>query len=136
MALIGYCGDDCEECPRYIATQTNDREALKAAAVLWHKVGLRDEVANPEEMICHGCAALDSCHYNDVRGCARERDVSNCGKCDVYPCDKLHLVFDKTHSYANKCRQTCDPQDYQILKRAFFEKKKRLDAIHRAHISN
>ncbi len=132
MALIGYCGDDCEECPRYIATQENDREALKAAAVLWHQVGLNDRIAGSEDMICHGCAALDACHYNEIRECAQEKKLNTCGECEVYPCEKITAVFDKTRSYAETCRQACDSGDYETLKRAFFDKKKRLDAIHKA----
>ena len=62
MAYIGYCGDDCEQCPRYIATKSSDRKKLKEAAVLWNKVGLRDDIAAPEEMVCHGCASLEACH--------------------------------------------------------------------------
>ena len=65
MAYIGYCGDDCEQCPRYIATKSNDRRQLNEAAVLWQKVGLRENFATPEEMVCHGCASLEKCHYND-----------------------------------------------------------------------
>ena len=66
MANIGCCGDDCEQCPRYIATKSNDRGKLMEAAVLWHKAGLRENIAKPEEMICHGCASLEACHYNDI----------------------------------------------------------------------
>lgn len=33
MAYLGCCGDDCECCPRYIATKSNDREKLKEAAI-------------------------------------------------------------------------------------------------------
>jgi hypothetical protein len=130
MALIGYCGDDCKQCPRHIATQNSDQEGLEAAAILWHKVGLRDHIANPEEMICHGCAELDTCHYSDIRECAQEKKIENCGQCNQYPCEKISTVFDKTRLYAQNCRQACDSGDYEVLKRAFFDKKKRLDAIH------
>lgn len=33
MAYIGYCGDDCEQCPRYIATKRGERGKMKEAAV-------------------------------------------------------------------------------------------------------
>ncbi|NNK84195.1 MAG: DUF3795 domain-containing protein [Desulfobacterales bacterium] len=130
MANIGYCGDDCELCPRYIATESNDREKLKEAAFLWKKVGLTDQIVTPEEMICNGCASLEKCHYNDIRECVRDKEISNCGKCNDYPCDKINEVFEKTSSYAQKCKETCASNDYECLNKAFFLKKNRLDAIH------
>lgn len=29
MAKLAFCGNDCHECPRYIATQSGDREYQK-----------------------------------------------------------------------------------------------------------
>ena len=89
MTYIGYCGDDCELFPRYIATQSNDVEQLKQAAILWKIVGLSDHLVPPEEMICNGCASLEKCHYNNIRECNRDKEISSCGKCTEYPCDKL-----------------------------------------------
>ena len=135
MAYIGYCGDDCEQCPRYIATKSGDRGKLKEAAELWQKVGLNDKIVTPEEMICHGCASLEKCHYNDIRECAKNKKIDNCGKCIEYPCEKINAVFDKTSSYAHQCKEACTASDYERLNEAFFLKKKRLDAIHSEHES-
>jgi len=136
MAYIGYCGDECELCPRYIATKSNDGEKLKEAAILWKKVGLHDQIVTPEEMICYGCASLEQCHYNDIRECARDKGISNCGKCNDYPCDKINEIFDKTSSYARQCKETCNLKDYECLHNAFFSKKDRLDEIHIEYISD
>lgn len=130
MAKIRYCGDDCELCPRYIATKTADREKLKEVAVLWQKTGLTDNLTTCEEMICHGCASLEKCHYNDIRRCAKNRDINNCGECTQYVCDKINVVFEKTAAYALQCKATCSASDYEQLNNAFFLKKGRLDAIH------
>ena len=135
MAYIGYCGDDCELCPRYIATKSNDREKLKEAAILWKKVGLKDQIVTPEEMICNGCASLEKCHYNDIRECAEDKEIGNCGKCNEYPCVKINEVFEKTRSYAQQCKEMCGSNDYKRLYKAFFSKKERLDAIHMEYIS-
>jgi len=135
MAYIGYCGDDCELCPRFVATKSNDIEKLKEAAVLWEKVGLRDRVVSSEEMICHGCESLEQCHYNEIRECAKEKEINNCGKCDDYPCDKINEVFNKTNSYARQCKEACDLKDYQCLHNAFFSKKDKLNSIHIEYIS-
>ena len=136
MTYIGYCGDDCELCPRYIATKRNDVEKLKQTAILWKKVGLTDHLVSPEEMICNGCASLESCHYNNIRECNRDKEISNCGKCREYPCDKINQVFDTTSSYARQCKEKCDAKDYQCLHHAFFSKKERLDAIHVKYIKD
>jgi len=136
VSYIGYCGDDCELCPRYIGTKSNDRGKLKEAAILWEKVGFSDQIVTPEEMICDGCASLDRCHYNDIRECAKDREISNCGKCNEYPCVKINEVFKKTSSYAQKCKETCSSNDYERLNKAFFSKKERLDSIHLEHISD
>lgn len=136
MAYIGYCGDDCEQCPRYIATKSNDVEKLKEAAILWEKVGLNDQVVPPEEMVCNGCASLEHCHYNDIRECISGKNISNCGKCKDYPCDKINEVFNRTSLYARQCKEKCNLKDFQCLNNAFFSKKDRLDAIHIAYISD
>lgn len=134
MAYIGYCGDDCELCPRYIATKSNDVEKLKEAAILWEKAGFHNSIVTPEEMICNGCASLEHCHYNDIRECARGKEISNCGKCNEYPCEKIKDVFEKTSSYAKKCKEICDLTNYECLHQAFFSKKFRLDKIHSKYI--
>jgi hypothetical protein len=134
MAYIGYCGDDCELCPRYIATKSNDIKKMKETAILWEKVGFRDHIVSPEEMICKGCASLEQCHYRDVRECAEDKEISNCGNCNDYPCDKINEVFDRTDAYAKQCKKMCDIKDYECLQKAFFSKKDRLDAIHRENI--
>ena len=130
---IGYCGDNCELCPRYIATKSNDRRKLKEAAELWQKVGLVDKILTPDEMICNGCESLEQCHYNQIRECAQEKSINNCGECNEYSCDKINAVFEKTATYAQRCRKECDNNDYTRLEKAFFLKKKRLDAIHSEH---
>jgi len=136
VPYIGFCGDDCELCPRFIATKSNDREKLKEAAILWEKVGLNDQIATPEEMICNGCASLEKCHYNDIRECAKDKEISNCGKCNDYPCDKINGVFEKTRSYDQQCKEACTSNDYECLKKAFFLKKDKLDAIHLEYITD
>lgn len=130
MPYIVYCGDDCELCPRYNATQNNEIEQLKEAAILWEKIGLHESIFPPNKMLCNGWFSLDYCHYNDIRECAKAKDVSNCGECIKYPCDKISEVFDMTVSYANKCKEMCSSQDYKKLHKAFFSKKERLDLIH------
>ena len=130
MEKLGVCGDDCSICPRYIATQQGDAETLRQAADLWKRAGWRDEVGSPKEMICSGCASVKWCRYDDIRDCAQTKEISNCGECDMYPCDKISTVFERTRSYAKQCKDSCSKEDYECLHKAFFSKKSRLDQIH------
>jgi hypothetical protein len=136
MAYIGYCGDNCELCPRYIATKSKDVEQLKEAAILWAKVGLHDGVFHPKKMVCNGCASFEHCVSNNIRECARDKGISSCGKCTEYPCDQINAIFDKTDFFAKQCKEKCDPIDYQWLHSVFFSKKERLDAIHQECIED
>lgn len=45
--LITLCGDNCLECPRYLA-QTE--EELRQVAELWYRVGWRDSIVPAAEM--------------------------------------------------------------------------------------
>ena len=83
-----------------------------------------------EEMTCYGCASSKDCHYGNVRDCARNKRISNCGKCTFYSCDKIDAVFDQTRLYEEQCKINCNTIDYHCLHQAFFIKKERLDAIH------
>ncbi len=35
--IIAYCGGVCTDCPAYVATQTDDREALEKVAAEWRE---------------------------------------------------------------------------------------------------
>ncbi len=64
---IAYCGDNCEFCPRYVATLSNSKEKLKEAALLMRKVGLSYNLENPENMMCHGCQDKEKCENNNYQ---------------------------------------------------------------------
>jgi hypothetical protein len=131
MPKIGYCGDDCELCPRYIATLRENPAELIHAADIWIKAGWKDKGTPPEALVCYGCLSVKECYYDTIQKCAQSRKIANCGECVDYPCDKITFVFKRTESYAKKCKQVCSPVDYNILANAFFFKKKTLDRIHK-----
>jgi hypothetical protein len=135
MAYIAYCGDDCESCPRYMATKSNDVRGLEAAAILWQKAGYHDRLVPPEEMICHGCHSLEQCYYGELCECARGRGIGNCGECTEFPCDRINAVFDKTSSDAVRCKGILSTDEYECLYQAFFSKKDRLETIHSEYVS-
>jgi len=137
MMKLGFCGDDCNVCPRYIATQSGDVEQLKKVAALWYRVGYRDKIVPPEEMICRGCSSTwcNVVDNRDVRECALEKGVENCGKCENYPCEKVLKVFEQTESFAKTCKEKCSKEEYECLQKAFFSKKENLDRVNREWLS-
>ena len=137
MLKLGFCGDDCNACPRYIATQSGDVEQLKKVAALWYRVGYRDKIVPPEEMICHGCSSTwcNRTYLRDVRECASEKSIENCGECEGYPCKKVLKVFEQTESFAKACREKCSKEEYECLQKAFFSKKDNLDRVNREWLS-
>jgi hypothetical protein len=131
MILVGFCGDNCALCPRYIATKRGEIHDLKKVRDLWVRVGWRDKDTSAEEIACRGCASVKSCGYDNVRVCAKNKEISNCGECNDYPCQEIIEVFRRTKSYETKCKKVCSPGEYEELLKAFFLKKQTLDAIHR-----
>jgi hypothetical protein len=130
MTSIGFCGDNCGLCPRYIATKRVDIHYLKKVRDLWVRIGWRDKETSVQEVACDGCTSVQSCRYDNVRICAKDKVITNCGECVDYPCQEIIKVFDRTKSYERKCKEVCSPSEYERLNKAFFLKKKTLDAIH------
>ena len=128
MPKFTFCGDDCGFCPRYRATQSGDDKELRRIAELWYRAGSRPTVLPPEEMICHGCSANNPCPY-EIASCATERGVTTCGECDEYPCDRLARAFDSQKSSSGRWKQACSPEEYELVYKAFFQKKENLDRI-------
>lgn len=95
--MIAYCGLVCTDCPAYVATQANDRDALERVAAQW-----REEYNAPgltvESVICDGCLTSDGRHCShcsecQIRACGVERGVRNCAYCADYACEKLEGFF-------------------------------------------
>ena len=89
MSYISYCGLLCNECPLYIATKNNDLQAKERLAV---ECSTEAITFTAEDMTCEGCF----CHKNDrskmcgdceIRKCAKNKAVENCGLCSEYPCE-------------------------------------------------
>lgn len=135
MQKLGFCGDDCNVCPRYVATQSGSVEQLKKVASLWFRVGYRDKIVPPEELSCHGCFPRTWCDRMYVRTCAVKKGVKNCGKCESYSCEIVTKAFKQTASFAEKIKQKCSKTEYEQLKKAFFEKKKNLDKVNKKWLS-
>lgn len=129
MSKLACCGDDCNFCLRYVATLNKDEDKLREIAILWKKIGWRDNIDPPETLICYGCDTFsETCEYN-VRECCIEKNNENCGKCEDYPCDKIENAFRTTRNNAQKYRHILSKENYEIFEKAFFSKKENLDKV-------
>ena len=63
MNKITLCGDNCLECPRYLA---KTEEELNNVAELWYRVGWRDTIVSHNEIRCTGCSSHKDCTYQLV----------------------------------------------------------------------
>lgn len=94
--MIAYCGLICTDCPAYLATQADDREALERVAAQWREQ-FNEPRITADAVICDGC--LDEgrkagyCSTCEIRACAAGHGVINCGHCDDYACEKLEGFF-------------------------------------------
>ena len=131
---MGYCGDVCDYCPRYIATQSGDKNKLKEVAILWHKAGVRPKILTPEEMICHGCFPKKECQFGIAR-CASGKGVSHCGECSDYPCANLKSRFDLIPSISETWKSVCTKEEYELIHKAFWQKKENLDKAREEYLS-
>jgi Protein of unknown function (DUF3795) len=127
---IGICGNVCSECNRYIATRNNDITELEKAAELWFRLGFRDKIVAPEELKCEGCSKEIDCAYK-INNCEHLAGKNNCGECDIYPCDRLNSIFEKTDKFARICRKKCSDSEYLQLEKAFFNKRTILNDINK-----
>ncbi|MBD3255701.1 MAG: DUF3795 domain-containing protein [Candidatus Lokiarchaeota archaeon] len=131
---LAYCGDNCEECPRYIATITEKRENLKKAALLMKKVGWPYNLRDLEQMKCQGCQDMETCEYK-IKDCCIGREIENCGNCVDYPCQKIKNAFHITEVNSRNFKDILTKDEYTMFQKAFFEKKLNLDKEHKLNFS-
>ena len=126
--ILSACGNDCSACPRYTASPYEKSEdELRHTAELWYKIGYRDKIVSVDEISCNGCKPENWCRYHVVK-CCDDKGIRNCSECTEYPCDNIKECFNVTKSFAPQCRKKCTDEEYQQLKKAFFEKEKNLQA--------
>lgn len=127
--IIAACGNDCSACPRYVAhPYEKTRDELRHTAELWMRTGYRDHVVAIEEIACTGCKPENRCRYHVVT-CCHDKGITSCAACDAYPCAVMEDCFRVTKSFEPTCRQVCTEQEYNQLRKAFFEKAKNLSEL-------
>ena len=127
--MIGLCGDNCEYCPRYVATQNGRIEELEETKELWVRLGLRAPDFPVKNMVCHGCKPENKCAYTELRACVSTKMYDNCGLCDEYPCKIVESVFDKSEKLKGRVNNICTQEEKDNLQKAFFSKKEYFDRI-------
>ena len=130
--MIGFCGDNCTYCPRYIATQNGVMIELEKVKELWVRLRLRDHDFPAEDMTCNGCSPDNNCAYTELRQCISTKVHQNCGLCDEYPCELLDRAFKKSEKLKSHANKVCTQEEMDILTKAFFSKKEYFDRIHQS----
>lgn len=98
---IAYCGLNCEGCPIYLATRETDPELQEdmrksIAELCFDEYGM---TLQPEEITdCDGCRSVNGrlfsgCRNCEIRKCAMEKLLDNCGLCLEFSCEKLENFF-------------------------------------------
>lgn len=127
--IIAACGNDCAVCPRYTAhPYEKSEEMLRHTAELWYKIGYRDHTVTNEEIACTGCKTENMCRYQIVTCCA-EKGIRSCAECSEFICARLEKCFAVTESFMPACQSVCTKEEYEILRKAFFEKEKNLKQL-------
>lgn len=103
-------------------------DELHQTAELWCKIGYRDRLVSNDEIQCSGCTINNWCRYKIVE-CTERHKIENCGQCPNYPCGKIKDAFEQTLLFEPSCKLQCSVEEYDIIKRSFFEKEKNLDEI-------
>lgn len=101
-----YCGHDCSRCITYIATINND-ENLKAQVKEFYKNQFCYDIPI-DEVHCLGGRSSEMfifCRDCPFIKCCRERKISACVDCAVYPCKKIGEYEKK---YVNKYHQIAE----------------------------
>jgi hypothetical protein len=92
--ITAVCGLTCNDCIAYVAAKRNDNSLREKAIEAW---STDTERLKLEEIDCDGCQTggrlYKFCSICEVRKCALERGLANCGHCAEYPCQKLEKLW-------------------------------------------
>ena len=127
---IGVCGNNCLDCPRSSATMRNNAELFSELLHLYVKAGLRPKGTTVEDLRCEGCATVKKCVYSDLKACANEHLVENCGECRRYPCARIESVFKKSEAMKNTMKMALTSCEMGLFGDVFFRKEENLNRIH------
>jgi hypothetical protein len=97
---LGYCGLNCETCPMFVATVTNDDALRQKTVQEWSKlcgsyIGKQLEL---DDVNCTGCWSNNNifvgCSNCSIRKCCQEKKFVTCANCNDYgTCEMLNGFF-------------------------------------------
>ena len=107
---IAYCGLNCETCIVKVTIANEGEAGLERLAREW---STPENIIQGKDLFCNTyCTSSEGilptyCETCDIRKCAIEKKVSNCGVCAKYPCEHIEnrvpkateprLVLDEIH---------------------------------------
>jgi hypothetical protein len=109
--LVGVCGIYCGACLIYRAYKDNDQK-------LFHF--LEEQGLSREQIRCEGCVSGDvspTCAQCQLRGCAKQKNITFCFECKDMPCNKIIEFAEKRSKANNLPHLTLCPANLQSLKR-------------------
>ena len=101
--IIAYCGLNCAECGAYLATKNNDQALREKTAAEW-KIAYNFDFT-PEMINCTSCKGtgvlIGHCSQCEIRKCAMEMNVVNCGACNEFKtCKQINDLIAQVPSVA------------------------------------
>jgi hypothetical protein len=99
--MIAYCGLSCRTCPIYLASiELNEKKKNDLKVSIIHECkeyyGIEYNIWDIND--CDGCKSdsgriFSGCSKCNVRICAVEKGITNCGYCEDYTCEKLRELY-------------------------------------------
>lgn len=92
--MMAYCGLLCNECPAYKATVADDMPMREETAEKWS--AMYGTNIKPEQINCLGCDSsvlFGHCSVCEIRSCAKEKSLKDCGKCEDFVCKKVEGIL-------------------------------------------
>ena len=88
-------------------TKNKNIELLKQIVIT---PGISLENQTIETLGCFGCCDKETvnmmCKTCEIRKCAKEKEILNCGYCKEFPCNKLNHISLKTRQYLEQINKT------------------------------
>jgi len=101
----------------------------KKTKELWVRLGLRDSTFTAQDMACYGCKPENRCAYSELRACANNKLIENCGLCNEYPCELFNTALEASETLQQKI-DSLHTGGVEAIKKAFLSKRSNLDRIH------
>ena len=103
---LAYCGLNCDECPVYLASISQNADEQVRLAKEYSTVTCKFSKA---DMYCLGChsevISEKMCGGCEIRKCGAEKSCKNCAECNDFPCPILEKYLGENSEGLNKLKQ-------------------------------